>query len=111
MPPGRGDGREARAPEEWFECVAPGVRSTREEAEAIVKVLRARTWKRAILVTTEFHTRRAIRLFRAAAPEIEFVPVAAGSVDFRIDRWYESREGRKTIFLEWTKAITGLLGA
>jgi uncharacterized SAM-binding protein YcdF (DUF218 family) len=96
---------------EWFECVAPGVRSTKEEAAAIAKKMRERGMRSAIVVTTEFHTRRAARIFRAAAPEIRFYPVAAASIDFRIERWYESREGRKTIFLEWTKAITGMFGA
>lgn len=95
---------------EWFECVAPRVRSTKEEAEAIVKILRARGMKRALLVTTEFHTRRALRIFKAAAPEVTFIPIAARSTDFRIDRWYLEREGRKTIFLEWVKALTGLVG-
>lgn len=99
------------AQREWFECVAPRVRSTTEEAAAAVKVLRQRGAKRYMIVTTEFHSRRALGVFRDAAPELDASAVAADSVDFRIDRWWQHREGRKTILLEWTKSIAGLFGA
>lgn len=95
---------------DWFTCTATNVRSTREEAAAVVRDLRARGVRRYILVTTEFHTRRAARLFRSAAPELQLIPVAAGSRDFQIERWYESRQGRKTVLLEWLKTVTGLFG-
>ncbi len=99
------------APEEAFECVAPGVRSTREEARAIVPVLRSRGVRAYLLVTTEFHTRRAALLFRREAPDLEVIPVASDSVDFPIARWYAHREGRKTVLLEWLKTAATYLGA
>jgi uncharacterized SAM-binding protein YcdF (DUF218 family) len=64
-----------------------------------------------LLVTTEFHTRRAALLFRREAPDLEVIPVASDSVDFPIARWYAHREGRKTVLLEWLKTAATYLGA
>lgn len=47
-------------------------RTTQENAEFTIKLLRAQGVKRAIIVTTWFHSRRAVECFRHYAPEIEF---------------------------------------
>jgi hypothetical protein len=36
--------------------------------------------------------------------------VATRDPMFDPENWWHSREGRKTAFLEWTKAITSLVG-
>jgi uncharacterized SAM-binding protein YcdF (DUF218 family) len=50
----------------------PNSRSTKENAEFSVRMLREFKVKRAIVVTSWFHSRRALHCFRHYAPEIEF---------------------------------------
>jgi len=83
--------------------------STAEEAAAVVLELRRMKAKRYILVTSPFHTARAGRLFRAAAPDLE-VRVISSKDTLDWARWWVSREGRKTFLLEFTKTATGRLG-
>lgn len=47
-------------------------KTTRENAEFSVSLLRADGVRRAIVVTSWYHSRRALRCFRHYAPEIEF---------------------------------------
>jgi uncharacterized SAM-binding protein YcdF (DUF218 family) len=51
--------------------------STAENAEYVVRLLRKREIKTAIIVTTWWHTVRAINCFEHFAPEIEFLAVPA----------------------------------
>lgn len=97
-------------PESYFECVGHEATSTREEAEAIVPALRARGVKRFLLVTSNFHTRRAGSLFRRAADGMEVTVVQAEDRFFDPDRWWQSREGRKTFVLESMKTVATWLG-
>jgi uncharacterized SAM-binding protein YcdF (DUF218 family) len=75
--------------------------STREEAYAISQLLQSRRWKRILLVTSNYHTRRAqficSRVFPAgttleviAAPDSEYDP----------DSWWRTRKGIKIFFHE-----------
>ncbi len=48
-------------------------RTTRENARLTVPLLRARRCRRVILVTSWFHSRRALNCFRHDAPEIDFI--------------------------------------
>ena len=47
-------------------------RNTKQNAEFAVKLLRERHVTRAVIVTSWFHSRRALNCFRHYAPEIEF---------------------------------------
>jgi uncharacterized SAM-binding protein YcdF (DUF218 family) len=62
------------------------------------------------LVTSNFHTRRAARTFRALAPDIEVHVVAAPDQYFTPGGWWKEREGRKTFFMEWAKTVGAWLG-
>jgi uncharacterized SAM-binding protein YcdF (DUF218 family) len=86
-------------------------RSTRDESYLFANELRRRGVKNYLLVTSNYHTRRAGRLFRAAAPDLPVAVVAAPDEDFNPDRWWHSREGRKTFVFEWLKTVAGWLGA
>jgi uncharacterized SAM-binding protein YcdF (DUF218 family) len=81
-----------------------------EEAQAVTPELRRLGAKRVILVTSDYHTRRAGKIFRAAAPDLMFYVVAAPDVHFTAHGWWHSREGRKTFVLEWTKTVTEWVG-
>ena len=92
-------------PETYFLNFKHHARSTMEEAGAITPELRRMGVKRVLLVTSNYHTRRAGRIFKAVAPDLTFVVVAAGDPDFEPDRWWKNREGRKTFVIEWMKTV------
>lgn len=51
--------------------------TTRENAKLTAPLLEKMHVRRAVLVTSWFHTRRALACFQAASPEVEFHPVPA----------------------------------
>jgi uncharacterized SAM-binding protein YcdF (DUF218 family) len=63
-----------------------------------------------LLVTSNYHTRRAANLFRAAAPDLTFIPIAAPDQDFSPDSWWRSRQGQKTFLMEWEKTVAVWVG-
>ena len=79
--------------------------STRDEAAQGAAKLRGMGAHRVILVTSNYHTRRALPLFQAAAPEIQFTMVGAPDRYFTPNGWWHNREGEKTFIIEWMKTI------
>ena len=84
--------------------------STQEEAEVIVPELRRRGVKRVLVVTSDYHTRRSGRIYRAVAPDLEVHVAAAPDAVFRAGNWWRYREGQKIVFYEWVKLVTSLVG-
>jgi uncharacterized SAM-binding protein YcdF (DUF218 family) len=97
-------------PESYFAHFEHNARSTREEADVIVPELRRRNVHKVLLVTSNFHTRRAGALFRSAAPEMTIVTIAAPDENFTPHGWWHKREGQKTFLVEWEKNVAGWLG-
>ena len=85
-------------------------KSTASETAALVPELRRLHVHKIDLVTSNFHTRRAARTFRALAPDIEVHVVAAPDQYFTPGGWWKEREGRKTFFMEWAKTVGAWLG-
>jgi uncharacterized SAM-binding protein YcdF (DUF218 family) len=80
-------------------------RTTFENAQYTVELLRAEKVKRAILVTSWFHSRRALRCFEKAAPDIQFIscPSSAG---MEPSLWPSNDERLRTfIFKEYLKTV------
>ncbi len=96
-------------PRDWFVALPHGAQSTEEEARIVTDRLRAMGVKRVLLVTSDYHTRRAAGCFRQVAPELELRAIAAADPDFP-ERWWQSRQGRKTFLLEWLKMLSWRLG-
>ena len=97
-------------PEAYFAAVTHEARSTRAEAVALLPEIRREGIRRLLLVTSNYHTRRAGRIFRAAAPDLTIVVVGAPDRDFTPQGWWRDREGQKTFVTEWEKTIAGWLG-
>ncbi|MGA1996641.1 MAG: YdcF family protein [Bryobacteraceae bacterium] len=97
-------------PAGWFIRSPNEALSTREEAGAILTDLRRRGVHRFLLVTSDYHTARAARIYRAAAPDLDMRVVAAPDNYFRADGWWHNREGRKTFVVEWLKTVANALG-
>lgn len=101
-------------PAEWFIPLRHSALSTREEANIILPELRRRNVHSFLLVTSSYHSARAGRLFRASlrawggAPSMRVV--ASPAQYFRPDAWWQNREGQKTVFIEWWKALANAVG-
>jgi uncharacterized SAM-binding protein YcdF (DUF218 family) len=75
---------------------------TREEAIALRGLAEQRHWHRLIVVTSNYHTRRARYIFLKVFPgeaSIEVVPAADRFYD--PDTWWEHRASLKIFVLEW----------
>jgi uncharacterized SAM-binding protein YcdF (DUF218 family) len=94
-----------------FEALDVPADSTEDEAQGITPVLRARGVKKLIVVTSNYHTGRAGRIWRRVAAGIRVTMVASPDTNFTVGGWWKSRPGRKTAFYEWIKTLTGPLGA
>jgi len=75
--------------------------NTREEAEALASFAAGRGWKRVLIVTSNYHARRARFIFgRVFRPGVTVRVSAARDSDFDPSHWWESRLGRKLFFNE-----------
>lgn len=89
-------------------------RSTLEEAQVVLPELRRRKVRSFLLITSNYHSRRAARIFRYVGRSIGYMPamhvVTAPDEVFRSADWWKSREGRKTVATEWSKTLAFDLG-
>lgn len=98
-------------PRSLFISVPSQDHSTREEAVTMLREMRRRGVKRVLLVTSDTHTRRAARIYRGMGQGIEVAGVVASpSPGFRLETWWREREGRKAVFLEWSKTVAEWFG-
>jgi uncharacterized SAM-binding protein YcdF (DUF218 family) len=97
-------------PESYFVHMEHSARSTVAEAQAVLPVIRQMGIKRLIVVTSNFHTRRAGAIFRKAAPDLTILIVAAPDENFTADGWWHNREGQKTFLVEWEKTFANWAG-
>jgi uncharacterized SAM-binding protein YcdF (DUF218 family) len=75
--------------------------NTREEALEAARLIRAHGWKRVIVVTSNYHTRRARFIFGRALPSSVTLRVsAARDSEFDPARWWETRQGQKLFITE-----------
>jgi uncharacterized SAM-binding protein YcdF (DUF218 family) len=92
-------------PESYFIHLENTARSTREEVRVAVVELRRRGAHRILIVTSDYHTHRAGRIYREEAPDLDIHMIAAPDKYFSADGWWHNREGRKTFFFEWAKTL------
>ena len=71
--------------------------NTQAEAVEIAHLIRERGWKKILLVTSNYHTRRSRYIFeRVLPPGTSLLVVSAPDTDFNPDRWWESHQGRSS---------------
>lgn len=92
-------------PESYFIPAPHHARSTDEEVRVLNAKLHALGVKSILLVTSNFHTRRAGKIFRRLAPDLRIFVVAAPDEYFKPDSWWRNREARKTFLYEWMKTV------
>lgn len=96
--------------ESYFVPLLNDDRSTRDEASDVLAALDKWHAHRIDIVTSDYHTRRAGKIYHAKAPGLEIHMVAAPDLYFTPDGWWKNREGRKTFLLEWMKTVANWIG-
>jgi len=75
--------------------------STRDEAAALAKLAKTKKWHKAIVVTSNYDTRRARYIFRHIFPQdIEILVASARDGDFDPQNWWEKRKSTKLFIRE-----------
>ena len=97
-------------PAAYFVAFPNDSKSTASESEAVISELRKLHVHKIDLVTSNFHTRRAAKIFRSHAPDMEVHVVAAPDRYFTPNGWWKEREGRKTFLMEWMKTVGAWFG-
>lgn len=83
-------------------------RTTRENAQFTVKLLREQKLRRVILVTSWYHSRRALACFRHYAPEIKFYSRPSYVAYARAD--WSGRRFERRVYLEYSKLFGYWIG-
>jgi len=85
-------------------CPIEGL-STRDEAHDAAKCLAGERGSRVLIVTSDFHTRRALSIFRHEVRDKSFsVAAAYDDTQFGI-RWWTHRQWAKTCVDEWLRLV------
>jgi len=79
--------------------------STDEETRYVALCLHTDQISSALLVTSDFHTRRTISIFKHRLPKYRWSVAACQDDSVFRQNWWQRREWAKTAFMEWTKLI------
>ncbi len=83
--------------------------NTREEAEAIGQFISSHGWKRVLVVTSNYHTRRARYILSRVLPAgTELRMLSARDVNYDPDSWWQTRRGTKIFFHESVGMIVAM---
>jgi len=92
---------ERGVPKDKIIRVAHDADNTREEAKALAQVAKQKRWRSVILVTSNYHTRRARYIFSHVFPkDIKIRISGASDGDFDPERWWEKRISVKELARE-----------
>jgi uncharacterized SAM-binding protein YcdF (DUF218 family) len=85
-------------------CPIQGL-STRDEAKDVAKCLAHGGDERVLIVTSDFHTRRALSIFRSEIPGHEYsIAASRDQRQFGV-RWWTHRQWAKTLVDEWLRLV------
>jgi hypothetical protein len=79
--------------------------STNAEADDVSRCLQPLGAHRMLIVTSEFHTRRALMIFRHRLPQYQINVAAARNPAQFGEAWWTNREWAKVTFDEWSKML------
>jgi uncharacterized SAM-binding protein YcdF (DUF218 family) len=79
--------------------------STLAEADDTARCLQSIGAHKVLIVTSEFHTRRALLIFRHRLPQYRFSVAAARNPAQFGEPWWTNREWAKTTLDEWLKLV------
>jgi uncharacterized SAM-binding protein YcdF (DUF218 family) len=83
--------------------------STRSEAEALANLVTEKKWTTVLLVTSNYHTRRARYVFRKIFPgNVQLAVASARDGDFDPQQWWEKRKSLKYFTQEFFGMMVAL---
>lgn len=85
-------------------CPIAGL-STKEETEDVSKCLAGTGARSVLIVTADFHTRRALDIFRREVPEYTYSAAAARNSQNFGAKWWTHRQWAKTLVDEWLRLL------
>jgi uncharacterized SAM-binding protein YcdF (DUF218 family) len=95
---------------EAIEAFCMDADSTLDESRILDLELRSRHVQHAIIVTSDFHTARAGRIFRkSTSGDVRYSFAASPTPGFDPNSWWRSRPGREIVVIEWIKTINSWL--
>jgi uncharacterized SAM-binding protein YcdF (DUF218 family) len=99
---------ERGVPKDKIVRVSHNAENTREEAQVMAQQALERKWHSVIVVTSNYHTRRARYIFSHIFPSQTVVSVSgAHDGDFDADHWWQTRKSLK----EFTRELAGMVVA
>ena len=90
---------------EMFLSFPNGSKSTTEEAAAVCPELKRLHASNVLLVTSDYHSRRANLVFRLYCPGVRFRSVASDDGEFQVENWWKTERFRVIFFSEWEKIL------
>jgi uncharacterized SAM-binding protein YcdF (DUF218 family) len=100
---------ERGVPKDKILRVAHDADNTREEAKTLAQVAKQKKWRSVIVVTSNFHTRRARYIFSHVFPEdIRIRITGAPDGDFDPERWWEKRISVKELAREMAAMLVAI---
>jgi uncharacterized SAM-binding protein YcdF (DUF218 family) len=85
-------------------CPIEGL-STRDESKDVGRCLSQGHVRSVLIVTSDFHTRRALSIFRRELPQYQFSTAAARDEAQFGANWWRHRQWAKTYFEEWLRLV------
>ncbi len=79
--------------------------STKSESQDVSRCLYTGGVRKVLLVTSDYHTRRALSVFRKMLPNYDFEAAAVFDPKTFGVLWWQHREWAKTALVEWAKLI------
>jgi hypothetical protein len=85
-------------------CPIDGL-STKDESKDVEKCLAREAATSVLIVTSDFHTRRALSVFQREVPQYRYSVAAARDEEHFGIRWWRHREWARTVAYEWLRLI------
>jgi uncharacterized SAM-binding protein YcdF (DUF218 family) len=92
-------------PRRLFLPIRMETQSTVDEVRAMGPLFQRLGARRIILVTSNFHSRRAVQAFRLFFPEVDFRMESAADDTFHPHAWWETPAERRLLFGEYEKML------
>jgi uncharacterized SAM-binding protein YcdF (DUF218 family) len=100
---------ERGVPKEKIVRVAHNAENTREEAQALVQQALEHKWRSVIVVTSNYHTRRARYIFQRVFPaQFQVRVTGAHDGDFDPEHWWQTRQSLKELTREFAGMIVAM---
>jgi uncharacterized SAM-binding protein YcdF (DUF218 family) len=77
--------------------------STKAEAQDVSRCLKDVSARRVLIVTSDYHTRRALNTFKKEVPAYDYSVAAAYDPQEFGTEWWRHREWAKNLFYEWIR--------